>query len=82
MTNAGGINPMGCAEALRKVASKAGVDLKIAVVTGDDLLSQVCMIPSPRKKKLFCKTISKHCSFECDKGKYSTRPITETCARL
>ncbi|XP_027219680.2 uncharacterized protein [Penaeus vannamei] len=38
LSNAGGINPEGCAEALRQAASKAGVDLKVAVVTGDDLM--------------------------------------------
>lgn len=38
LSNAGGINPEGCAAALRVAAKKAGVDLKVAVVTGDDLM--------------------------------------------
>ncbi|CAL1541218.1 unnamed protein product [Lymnaea stagnalis] len=41
ISNAGGINPGGCAEALRKICKTEGVDLKIAVVKGDDLMSQV-----------------------------------------
>lgn len=37
LSNAGGVNPLACANALRKVADQVGVDLKIAVVSGDDL---------------------------------------------
>ncbi|XP_036280004.1 uncharacterized protein LOC118711147 isoform X2 [Pipistrellus kuhlii] len=40
VSNAGGTNPLMCAAALDKVARKAGVDLKIAVVTGDDILGE------------------------------------------
>uniref|UniRef100_A0A8C9UF61 Acyclic terpene utilisation N-terminal domain-containing protein n=1 Tax=Serinus canaria TaxID=9135 RepID=A0A8C9UF61_SERCA len=40
ISNAGGINPLACAAALQEVAKKAGVDLKIAVVAGDDLMSE------------------------------------------
>ncbi|XP_059820790.1 uncharacterized protein LOC132391519 isoform X2 [Hypanus sabinus] len=36
--NAGGVNPLACAAALQKVVEKAQLDLKIAVVTGDDLM--------------------------------------------
>lgn len=38
VTNAGGINPMACRDALRNVAREAGIDLPVAVVVGDDLL--------------------------------------------
>ncbi|HEU4988341.1 MAG: DUF1446 domain-containing protein [Gemmatimonadota bacterium] len=40
IANAGGVNPVACAEAVRAVAAKTGVEdrLKIGVVTGDDLL--------------------------------------------
>jgi hypothetical protein len=38
VTNAGGVNPMACAAAVRKIASEAGIDLKVAAVLGDDLL--------------------------------------------
>lgn len=41
VSNAGGINPLMCAAALDQMARKAGVDLKIAVVTGDDILGEV-----------------------------------------
>jgi len=41
ISNAGGINPLACAAALQEVAEKADIDLKIAVITGDDLMSEV-----------------------------------------
>ncbi len=40
LSNAGGVNPQACADALRDVVEAAGVSLKIAVVTGDDLLAR------------------------------------------
>ncbi|XP_062991657.1 uncharacterized protein LOC134404725 isoform X1 [Elgaria multicarinata webbii] len=41
VSNAGGMNPLACAAALQQVAQKAGADLKIAVVTGDDLMGEL-----------------------------------------
>jgi hypothetical protein len=42
-TNAGGVNPRGCAEAVASVARRLGLGgkLRIGVVTGDDLLGRV-----------------------------------------
>lgn len=37
IANAGGINPLACRDALQQACEKAGVQLKIAVVLGDDL---------------------------------------------
>ena len=37
ISNAGGLNPDACAEALQAALSKAGLNLKVAVVSGDDL---------------------------------------------
>ncbi|WP_305094923.1 acyclic terpene utilization AtuA family protein [Prescottella sp. R16] len=37
IANAGGVNPHGCADALRAVADRQGLDLTIAVVDGDDI---------------------------------------------
>ena len=38
VTNAGGVNPQGCAAALAALAAEQGIELKIAVVTGDDVM--------------------------------------------
>lgn len=41
VANAGGMNPNGCRAAVARALEVAGVNLKIAVVTGDDLLAQI-----------------------------------------
>ncbi|GER19822.1 acyclic terpene utilization AtuA family protein [Variovorax boronicumulans] len=37
VSNAGGVNPQGCADALAALAAEQGITLKIAVVSGDDV---------------------------------------------
>jgi hypothetical protein len=41
ITNAGGVNPHACAEALFELARKTGVDLRVAIVDGDDIASRL-----------------------------------------
>ena len=38
ISNAGGVNPLACADALRAIAAEQGMDIKIAVVLGDDVM--------------------------------------------
>ena len=40
LANAGGVNPVACRDALQALCEKAGVDMKIALVLGDDLLAR------------------------------------------
>ena len=49
VTNAGGVNPHGCAARMRDIAAKAGVEMKIAVVDGDDLTGRLDAIADDRE---------------------------------
>ncbi|MGB9252243.1 MAG: acyclic terpene utilization AtuA family protein [Mycobacterium sp.] len=44
ITNAGGLNPAGLAEAVRAVIADAGVSLSVAYVFGDDLMPQLAAL--------------------------------------
>jgi hypothetical protein len=41
ITNAGGVNPRACAEALLAAAARQGVELKVGLVLGDDLMDRL-----------------------------------------
>ncbi len=41
ITNGGGVNVWGCAEAIAEVAKKLGISIKIGVITGDDILDDI-----------------------------------------
>lgn len=44
ITNAGGVNPEACAKALRSLAAELGVEARIAVVDGDDLMPKLAAL--------------------------------------
>lgn len=41
VTNAGGLNPAGCAEKVRDIATKLGIDITVAHIEGDDLMPRI-----------------------------------------
>jgi len=41
ISNAGGVNPEACAEAIRLLLNELKIDLKVSVVLGDDLMGQI-----------------------------------------
>mgnify|MGYP003633176945 FL=1 len=41
IANAGGVNPASCGEAARALLKEQGLDLKVAVITGDNLLAEL-----------------------------------------
>jgi len=53
VSNAGGVNPKACAQALSKELHAQGVDLKIAVVCGDDLTEQAAEFRAQGVREMF-----------------------------
>jgi len=41
VSNAGGLNPSGCAERVREIAEKIGVSVRVAHIEGDDLMARI-----------------------------------------
>jgi len=67
VSNAGGVNPQACAQALRAVIAEQGLDLKVACVMGDDLIDQ-------------CKTLSTQGHIEMFNGE--SFPETDKVASI
>jgi hypothetical protein len=44
LSNAGGVNPAACAEAVAQAAKEKGSDIRVAWITGDDVLEQLDVI--------------------------------------
>ncbi len=53
VSNAGGVNPEGCAAALRAEIAAQGLALKVAVVMGDDLMADLAQIAARAPKDMF-----------------------------
>lgn len=54
VTNAGGVNPHACAARMRAIAAEQGLDFRIAVIDGDDLMGRLDeLADSGRTKELY-----------------------------
>ena len=53
ISNAGGMNPQACAEAVRQLLEAAGLELRVAVVSGDDMLPRAAQLASRNPFEMF-----------------------------
>ena len=53
ISNAGGVNPLACAKALEAKINALGLSLRVACITGDDLLSQAHSLSQSNIRGMF-----------------------------
>ena len=53
ISNAGGVNPEACGAAIRHLVDTAGLSLKVAVVTGDDLMPRLDALLDAQPREMF-----------------------------
>lgn len=53
LTNAGGLNPAACGAAARALIAKLGLNLKVAVISGDNLITRAQEISVIRPREMF-----------------------------
>jgi len=56
ISNAGGVNPEACGKAVRALVKDKNLDLKVAVITGDDLMANLDTIAKTNPREMFSNT--------------------------
>lgn len=81
ITNAGGVNPRACADALFALGNKKNLNLKVAVIDGDDIIS---IIPNLRKNGIDFKNMETGENFDefsdkvlCANAYFGALPVAE-----
>lgn len=49
VTNAGGVNPLACRDAIDHLAAQLGIEIKVAIVVGDDILDRASTLNDVRE---------------------------------
>ncbi len=53
ISNAGGVNPISCGAAVRELIKEQGLDLKVAIITGDDFIDRKDAIAAAAPRELY-----------------------------
>ena len=53
IANAGGVNPQSCGDAARALIEEQGLDLRVAVITGDNLMAELDRIAAEAPSEMF-----------------------------
>jgi hypothetical protein len=53
ISNAGGVNPIACGNAIRELVEAMNLNLKVAVITGDDLIDRAAEFSSADTREMF-----------------------------
>ena len=56
ISNAGGINPEECGRIVRRILKEKKLDLKVAIISGDNLIANLSEISKKKNKDMFSKT--------------------------
>mmetsp|Transcript_41752 Transcript_41752/g.129982 ORF Transcript_41752/g.129982 Transcript_41752/m.129982 type:complete len:601 (+) Transcript_41752:46-1848(+) len=80
VVNAGGMNPLGCRDALRAVCEKAKIPMKIGAVFGDDLTERVGELRKAGGKEMFTGETMPDVEFTSANAYFGAVPIAAALA--
>jgi len=78
--NAGGMNPVGCRDALMMLCAKAKVDLKIGAVVGDDITERIPELKQEGVREMFTGEAIPDVDFTSANAYFGAKPIAAALA--